>query len=69
MAHAHDTGDGGHGQALAVGHADGFVSLLPQFFASLLQGGFALGVALGKSGQAGSGLWCLAFSSGDSWIV
>jgi hypothetical protein len=41
MAHAHDLGNGLHGQTLAVGGADGFVALLPSGFARLLQGCFA----------------------------
>lgn len=69
MAHAHDLGDGLHGQALAVGRADGFVPLLPEVFPGLLQRGIALGVVLGEGGQAGSGLGCLAFRAGDLKIV
>jgi hypothetical protein len=69
MAHAHDLGDGRHGQARAVGGPDSVVSLLPQFLAGLLPRGLALGVALGKGGQIGSGLRGLAFWSGDPLIV
>ena len=69
MAHAHDPGNRRHGQTLAVSRADSLVALLPQFFADLLQSGFALGVALGKGSETGPGLRGLAFSSGDSWIV
>jgi hypothetical protein len=69
VAHAHDLGDGLHGQALAVSRTDGFVPLLPQGFAGLLQGCFAFGVVLGEGGQTGSGLWGLAFRSGDLKIV
>jgi hypothetical protein len=69
VAHAHDPGNGSHGQTVAVRHADGLVPLLPQFFASLLQGSFALRVALGKVGKTASGVRSLAFSSGDLRIV
>ncbi len=69
VAHAHDLGDGLHGQALAVSRADGFVPLLPEVFTGLLQRGIALGVVLGEGGQAGSGLGSLAGWSGDLKIV
>jgi hypothetical protein len=69
MAHAHDPGDSRHGQALTVGGADRLVPLLPQFLAGFLPRRLALGVALGKGSQTGSGLWGLAFGSGDPGIV
>jgi hypothetical protein len=69
VAHAHDLGDGLHGQAVAVGGTDRCVPLLPQGFVGLLQRGFALGVVLGEGRQAGSGLGGLAFRSGDLKIV
>jgi hypothetical protein len=69
VAHAHDLGDGLHGQTLAVGRSYGFVSLLPELFGGLLQGCFALGVVLGEGGQVGSGLGSVAFRAGDSRIV
>jgi hypothetical protein len=69
VAHAHDLGDGLHGQAIVVGGADGFVSLLPEGFAGLIQGGFTPGVVLGEGRQAGSGLGGLAFRTGDLKIV
>ncbi len=69
MAHAHNLGDGLHGQATLIGRSDGFVSLLAERFASLLQGRFALGVVLGEGGQMGSGLGSMAFGAGDPGIV
>jgi hypothetical protein len=69
VAHAHDLGDGLHGQTIAVGSADRFVPLVPQDFVGLLQRGFALGVVIGEGRQAASGLGCLAFRSGDLKIV
>jgi hypothetical protein len=69
VAHAHDVGDGLHGQARAVSRADGLVPLLPEVFAGLLQRGFAPQVVLGKGGQIGPGLGRLAFGAGDSGIV
>lgn len=69
MAHAHDLGDGLHGQSTAVGGPDGFVPLLSQYFGGLLQGLLAPGVVLGKGGQTGSGLGGLAFRASDPRIV
>jgi hypothetical protein len=69
MAHAHDLGDGLHGQALAVGRPYSFVSLLPECFGCLLQGCFALGVVLGEGNQMASGLGSVAFETGDLEIV
>lgn len=69
MAHAHDLGDGLHGQTLAVGRPDGVVPLLPESFGGLRQGRFAPGVVLGEGSQAGSGLGCLAFRTDDVGIV
>lgn len=69
MAHAHDLGDGLHGQALAVGRAYRFVPLVPEVFAGLLQRCFALGVVLGEGSETGPGLRGLAFRSGYSRIV
>jgi hypothetical protein len=69
VAHAHDLGDGRHRQAIGVGHADGFVALVAEVFASLIQAGFAAGVVLGEGAQAASGLGCSAFRAGDSGIV
>lgn len=69
MAHAHDLGDGLHGQALAVGRPYGFVSLLPERFDGLLQSCFAPGVVLGEGDQMDSGLGSVAFRAGDLEIV
>lgn len=69
MAHAHDLCDRRHRQAVGIGRPDGLIALVPEGFASLLQGRFALGVVLGEGGQAVSDLGCLAFRSGDSRIV
>jgi len=69
VAHAHDLGDGLHGQAIAVGGADGLVALLPECFGGLLQSCFAPGVVLGEGDQVGSGLGSMAFGAGDSGIV
>lgn len=69
MTHAHDLGNGLHGQALAVGRSYSFIALLSELFGSLLQGCFALGVVLGEGGQVGSGLGSMAFGASDSGIV
>jgi hypothetical protein len=69
VAHAHDLGNGLHGQTLAVGRADGLIPLVAEVFTGLLQGGFAPGVVLGEGGQVGSGLGRLTFRSGDLKIV
>jgi hypothetical protein len=69
VADAQNLGNGRHGQAVTVGSADGFIALLPHVFVGLLQGGFTLGVVLGKGRQAGSGFGGLAFGSGDLKIV
>jgi hypothetical protein len=69
MTHAHDLGDGLHGQATFVGHSYGFVALVAEHFGSLLQGCFALGVVLGEGSEAGSGLGSVAFGTGDLGIV
>lgn len=69
MTHAHNLGDGLHRQTLAVGSADGLVSLLAERFGGLLQGCFAPHVVLGESDQMGSGLGSVAFGAGDSGIV
>jgi hypothetical protein len=69
VAHAHDLGDGFHRQAIAVGGADRFVSLVAEVFARLLLRCVALGVGLCKGGKTRSGLWCLTFRSGDLEIV
>jgi hypothetical protein len=69
MAHAHDLGNGSHGQALAVGGSDGLVPLCLELIAGLLQRRLTPGVALGKGRQAASGLGGLAFSAGDLPIV
>jgi hypothetical protein len=69
VAHLHDLGDGLHGEAILVGSADGFVALVAQFLAGLLQLGLPLGVARGKGRQAASGLGGLAFRASDLRIV
>jgi hypothetical protein len=69
VAHAHDLGNGRHWQAIVVGPPYGFVSLLTELFGSLLQSCFALGVVLGESSEAGSGLGSLTFRTGDPRIV
>jgi hypothetical protein len=69
VAHAHDLGDGLHGQALAVGGTDGLIPPLPEVFAGCVQGGFALGVVLGKGSKTASGLGCMAFRASDLRIV
>lgn len=69
MAHAHDLGNGRHGQALAIGRPYGFVSLVPELFGGLLQSCVAPGVVLGEGGQVGSGLGGVTFGAGDLGIV
>jgi hypothetical protein len=69
VAHAHDLGNGGHRQSVAVGGADGVVALLAQLVACLLPCCLALGVARGKGRQAASGLGSLAFGASDLRIV
>jgi hypothetical protein len=66
VAHAHDPGNRGHRQPLAVGHPDRLVPLAAQLGGLLFERGFALGVRLGKGGQTGFGVRGLAFGSGDS---
>jgi hypothetical protein len=69
VAHAHDLRDGGHRQAIVVGGSDGCVPLLSKRIGGLLQRGFALGVVLGKGGEAASDFGSLAFGAGDLRIV
>lgn len=69
MAHAHELGNGRHRESRAIGRTNGRIPLAAQGFCGLLQRGLALGVVLGKGCQPGSGLWGLAFSSGDLEIV
>jgi hypothetical protein len=69
VAHAHDLGNGLHGEALAVSGADGLVSLLAEVFTGLLQGGFTPQVVLGEGSEAGSSLGRLAFGAGYAGIV
>ncbi len=69
MTHAHDLGDSLHRQAVAVGHSDGCVAFLAEGVGGLLQRRFTPGVVLGEGGQDGSGLWGLAFRTGDAGIV
>jgi hypothetical protein len=69
VAHAHDLGNGGHGQAVAVGGAYRLVALSPEILSGLFQRFFALGVVVSEGGQAGSGLGGLAFRSSYSRIV
>jgi len=69
VAHAHDLGDGGHRQAVAVGLTNGLVALGPQRLVLPLQGLLALGVVLGEAAQAGTGFGGMAGSAGDLGIV
>lgn len=69
MAHTHDAGDGRHRQAVLVGPADSFVTLLTQLVASPLKLGLAFRVVLGKGRQAAPGLRGLAFRTSDLSIV
>lgn len=69
VAHAHDPGNRRHWQSLAVGSADRLVPLVAQLGDSLVERGFALGIRLGEGCQACSGVWGLAFGSGDFPIV
>jgi hypothetical protein len=69
VTHAHDLGNGFHGQTLAVSRAYRFVPLLPEGFVALGERCFALVVGLCKGDKARSGLGCLAFRSGDLKIV
>lgn len=69
VTHAHDLGNGLHGQTLAVSRAYRFVPLLPEVFVALGERCFALGVGLCKGGKTRSGLGCLAFRSGDLKMV